>query len=181
MAVDLGERLLAGNMRALARGISLVEENAPGAVELLRQAFAQTGRATVIGVTGSPGAGKSSLVDRLVTEFRKADRRVGVLAVDPSSTYSGGAILGDRIRMQRHHADRGVFIRSVATRGALGGLSRSAADMASMERRRLSCSSGSTAPCSRNGIATAQARSTAAVRADLRIAIDRLIEQSRLL
>jgi LAO/AO transport system kinase len=126
--VDLVGRLLAGDVRALARAISAVEENAAGAVEVLRAAFPHTGRATVIGVTGSPGAGKSSLVDRLVAALRADGRRVGVVAVDPSSAYSGGAILGDRVRMQGHATDDGVFIRSMASRGHLGGLSRAASD-----------------------------------------------------
>ena len=125
----LVEALRSGSVRALARGISMVEENAPGAVELLKEAFPHTGKATVIGVTGSPGAGKSSLVDRMVGSFRRAGHRVGVIAVDPSSAYSGGAILGDRIRMQEHALDDGVFIRSMATRGCLGGLSRASADV----------------------------------------------------
>lgn len=131
MAIDpkeLLEFLRQGSVRALARGISMVEENVQGSVDLLKEAFPHTGRATVIGVTGSPGAGKSSLVDRMVGGFRKEGRRVGVVAVDPSSAYSGGAILGDRIRMQEHALDDGVFIRSMATRGYLGGLSRAAAD-----------------------------------------------------
>ena len=122
------EDLRSGSVRALARGISMVEENAPGAVALLKEAFPHTGNATVIGVTGSPGAGKSSLVDRMVGSFRREGRRVGVVAVDPTSAYSGGAILGDRIRMQEHALDEGVFIRSMATRGCLGGLSRASAD-----------------------------------------------------
>ena len=126
--MSLVERLVAGDVRALARAISLVEENAPGAVETLRAAFPRTGRATVLGVTGSPGAGKSTLVDRLVAELRAEGRRVGVVAVDPSSAYSGGAILGDRVRMQDHAVDEGVFIRSMASRGHLGGLSRAAND-----------------------------------------------------
>ena len=126
--MELVERLVEGDARALARAISLVEENAPGAVEVLKAAFPRTGRATVLGVTGSPGAGKSSLVDRLVAAYRREGRRVGVVAVDPSSAYSGGAILGDRVRMQEHATDPGVFIRSMASRGHLGGLSRAAND-----------------------------------------------------
>jgi LAO/AO transport system kinase len=126
--VELVGRLLGGDVRALARAISAVEENAEGAVEVLRGVFPHTGEATVIGVTGSPGAGKSSLVDRLVTSLRAEGRRVGVVAVDPSSAYSGGAILGDRVRMQGHATDDGVFIRSMASRGHLGGLSRAASD-----------------------------------------------------
>jgi LAO/AO transport system kinase len=126
--VEAVDRVLSGDVRALARAISVVEENAPGSAALLRGIFPHTGRATVIGVTGSPGAGKSSLVDRLVASFREQGKRVGVVAVDPSSAYSGGAILGDRVRMQGHAEDAGVFIRSMASRGHMGGLSRSASD-----------------------------------------------------
>lgn len=122
------ERLVAGDVRALARAISLVEENAREAVEVLRGAFPHAGKATVVGVTGAPGSGKSSLVDRLIASYRAEGRRVGVVAVDPSSAYSGGAILGDRVRMQDHAADEGVYIRSMASRGHLGGLSRAAND-----------------------------------------------------
>ena len=122
------EALLSGNVRALARAISMVEENRQAAVTLLREVFPHTGSATVIGVTGSPGSGKSSLVDRLVGAFRAGGHRVGVVAVDPSSAFSGGAILGDRIRMQDHAGDHDVFIRSMATRGYLGGLSRATND-----------------------------------------------------
>jgi LAO/AO transport system kinase len=125
---DLVRRLTAGDVRALARAISLAEESAPAAPALLREAFPLAGAATIVGITGAPGAGKSTLVDRLVTRLRAADRRVGVVAVDPSSAYSGGAILGDRVRMQNHATDPGVFIRSMATRGHLGGLSRTAGD-----------------------------------------------------
>ena len=126
--MELVDRLLSGEVRALARGISLVEQNAPSAVDVLRHVFPKTGRATVIGVTGSPGSGKSSLVDRLIAAYRESGNRVGVVAVDPSSAYSGGAILGDRVRMQAHTGDEGVFIRSMATRGYLGGLSRATND-----------------------------------------------------
>jgi LAO/AO transport system kinase len=112
----------------LARAISVVEENAAGSGVLLAGVFPHTGRAIVIGITGSPGAGKSSLVDRLVGSFREQGRRIGVVAVDPSSAYSGGAILGDRVRMQGHATDPGVFIRSMASRGHMGGLSRAASD-----------------------------------------------------
>ncbi len=126
--MSLVDRLASGDVRALARAISLVEDDADEAVAVLRDAFPRTGRATVLGVTGSPGAGKSSLVDRLVAAYRSAGRRVGVVAVDPSSAYSGGAILGDRVRMQGHALDPGVFIRSMASRGWLGGLSRAAND-----------------------------------------------------
>ena len=124
----LCERLVAGDARALARGISLIENHAAGAVEVLRELFPRTGRARVLGITGSPGAGKSSLVDRLIGHYRAAKCRVGVIAVDPSSAFSGGAILGDRVRMQRHAADDDVFIRSMATRGHLGGLACSTND-----------------------------------------------------
>ncbi len=124
----LSGRLMDGDPRALARAISLAEENAPRAIELLREVFPSTGKARVLGVTGPPGAGKSSLVDQLIAHYRKAGRRVGVIAVDPSSAYSGGAILGDRVRMQRHAGDPDVFIRSMATRGHLGGLARATND-----------------------------------------------------
>jgi len=124
----LAQRILEGDPRALARGISQIEEDLPMAETLLRELFPRTGRATVIGITGAPGSGKSSLVDRLVARFRASGRRVGVVAIDPSSAFSGGAILGDRIRMQEHATDDGVFIRSMATRGYLGGLSRGTND-----------------------------------------------------
>jgi len=126
--VDAVGRVVSGDVRALARAISVVEENAAGSGALLSGVFPHTGRAIVIGITGSPGAGKSSLVDRLVASFREQGRRVGVVAVDPSSAYSGGAILGDRVRMQAHATDPGVFIRSMASRGHMGGLSRAASD-----------------------------------------------------
>src|SRR5512139_282540 len=126
--MEIVERLVRGDVRALARAISQVEDNADGAASILRCAFPKAGRATVLGLTGSPGAGKSSLCDRLIAALRADGRRVGVVAVDPSSAYSGGAILGDRIRMQAHATDDGVFIRSMASRGHLGGLSRAAND-----------------------------------------------------
>lgn len=126
--MELAQRLLKGDRRALARGISLVEEGVPSAVPLLREIYPKTGRSRVLGITGSPGAGKSSLVDRLIAHYREAGAKVGILAVDPSSAYSGGAILGDRIRMQQHAGDEGVFIRSMATRGHLGGLARASND-----------------------------------------------------
>lgn len=125
---DLVTRILAGDVRALARAISLVEEDHPAAGEVLRGAFPHAGRAAVLGITGAPGAGKSTLVDRLASRYRAAGQRVGIVAVDPSSAFSGGAILGDRVRMQSHATDDGVFIRSMATRGHLGGLSRAAGD-----------------------------------------------------
>ncbi|MFO0674194.1 MAG: methylmalonyl Co-A mutase-associated GTPase MeaB [Polyangiaceae bacterium] len=125
----LAERVLAKDPRGLARTLRMVDDRAPGYVDVLRDLFFATGRAWIIGVTGNPGAGKSTLCDRLIEAFRRDGKTVGVLAVDPTSPFSGGAILGDRIRMQRHATDPGVFIRSVATRGHLGGLSRSARDM----------------------------------------------------
>ena len=126
----LAVRVLAGDPRAVARAISLVEDEAPSAADLIRQLFPGTGRAYLVGVTGPPGAGKSTLVDRLITAFREAGRTVGVVAVDPTSPFTGGAILGDRVRMQAHAADDGVFIRSMATRGHLGGLARSTSEVA---------------------------------------------------
>lgn len=131
-AVAAAERLCAGDLRALARAITLVENESPAAQTLLSAAFPHTGQALRIGVTGPPGAGKSTLVDQLARAFRQQQHTVGVLAVDPTSPFSGGAILGDRIRMERHHADPGVYTRSMATRGALGGLARAAADAATL-------------------------------------------------
>ncbi|WP_309571017.1 methylmalonyl Co-A mutase-associated GTPase MeaB [Deinococcus sp.] len=120
---DLLARYRAGEPRALARAVTLAEAGLPGARPLLRAARERAGHATGLGVTGSPGSGKSTLTDALIATLREQGQRVAVLAVDPSSPYSGGAILGDRIRMLRWHADRGVFVRSLASRGALGGLS----------------------------------------------------------
>ncbi|MBL8611124.1 MAG: methylmalonyl Co-A mutase-associated GTPase MeaB [Myxococcales bacterium] len=126
---QLSERILAGDPRAVARALRLVDDHSGDWLTVLKDVFPSTGRAYVVGITGNPGAGKSTLTDRLIEVYRKAGRKVGVVCVDPSSPYSGGAILGDRIRMSRHALDPGVFIRSVATRGHLGGLSRSARDM----------------------------------------------------
>jgi LAO/AO transport system kinase len=126
----LSERVLNGDPRAVARAISLIEDELPQGAELIRRIFPRTGRAYLIGVTGAPGAGKSTLVDRLITEIRGRGHTVGVVAVDPTSPFSGGAILGDRVRMQAHAGDSGVFIRSMATRGHLGGLSRATGDAA---------------------------------------------------
>jgi LAO/AO transport system kinase len=122
------ERVLAGEPRAVARAISKVEDGAEDAAELMRGVFPRTGRGLVVGITGSPGAGKSSLVDKLAALYRQRGERVGIVAVDPSSPFSGGAILGDRIRMQALGLDPGVFIRSMATRGNLGGLARATVD-----------------------------------------------------
>jgi LAO/AO transport system kinase len=124
MSSALADRVLAGDPRAMARAISLIEDEDPAAADLVRAIFARTGRAYLVGVTGPPGAGKSTLVDRLIAEIRKGEKTVGVIAVDPTSPFTGGAVLGDRLRMQVHAADEGVFIRSMATRGHLGGLAR---------------------------------------------------------
>ncbi len=129
-APALAARLFARDPRAVARAISLVENEAPEAVALMAEIYPKTGRAYLIGVTGPPGSGKSTLVDRLTSDLRRAGRTVGILAVDPTSPYTGGAILGDRVRMQGHAEDAGVFIRSMATRGHLGGLARTTAEAA---------------------------------------------------
>jgi LAO/AO transport system kinase len=126
----LVDRLRSGDTRALARAISLVENEAPEAPALLSACFPHTGRSLRIGITGSPGAGKSTLVDRLARHFRQSGRTVGVLAVDPTSPFTGGALLGDRIRFQEHHEDSGFYARSMATRGSLGGLALATADVA---------------------------------------------------
>lgn len=121
---ELANRLLAGEQRALSRVISMLERGDPAAAEVMRGIDAHTGRAYTLGITGPPGAGKSTIVDQLTRLLRDQGQRVGIVAVDPTSPFSGGALLGDRIRMQRHYLDSGVFIRSVATRGQSGGLPR---------------------------------------------------------
>ena len=125
---DLARGVLAQSPRAIGRAISEVERDSPAVPDLLRRLFPETGRARIVGVTGPPGAGKSTLVQRLAQAYRKRGRRVGIVAVDPSSPFTGGAILGDRIRMAEIYTDPGVFIRSMATRGALGGLARATSD-----------------------------------------------------
>jgi LAO/AO transport system kinase len=131
-AAATAKLVLAGDVRASARLMRDLDDNRPGAVEVKKRLYPHTGRAYVLGITGNPGAGKSTVVDSLIDYFRKLGKRVGVVAVDPSSPFSGGAILGDRIRMQRHATDEGVFIRSLATRGHLGGLSRSTSEVVSV-------------------------------------------------
>jgi LAO/AO transport system kinase len=126
------ERIRAGEVRALARAISTIEAGHPQSVTLLKALFPHSGRARIIGMTGAPGAGKSTLVDQLAREYRRQERTVGIIAVDPTSPFTGGAILGDRIRMQAHHADPGIYIRSMATRGFLGGLARATNDAATV-------------------------------------------------
>jgi len=144
VSATLAERVLAGDPRAMARAISLIEDEDPASADLVRAIFSHTGGAYLVGVTGPPGAGKSTLVDRLVAEMRRGDRQVhaaptetqgagltvGVIAVDPTSPFTGGAVLADRLRMQAHAVDTGVFIRSMATRGHLGGLARATGDAA---------------------------------------------------
>ena len=122
--------MLAGDPRAIARAISLVEDEEPAGTDVIRAIYGRTGRAYVVGITGPPGAGKSTLVDRLAGEIRREGKTVGVIAVDPTSPFSGGALLGDRVRMGGHASDAGVFIRSMATRGHLGGLARATGDVA---------------------------------------------------
>jgi GTPase len=126
------ERLRNGDPRSLARAISTVENREAESSELLKSLFPHTGHARILGMTGAPGAGKSTLVDQLAKHYRKENKTVGIIAVDPTSPYSGGAILGDRIRMQDHFADAGIYIRSMATRGSLGGLARATADVSTV-------------------------------------------------
>jgi len=126
------DRLRNGDPRALARAISTVENREPGSADLLKALFRYTGHARILGLTGAPGAGKSTLVDQLARHYRGEKRSVGIIAVDPTSPYSGGAILGDRIRMQEHFSDSGIYIRSMATRGSLGGLAGTTADVATV-------------------------------------------------
>src|ERR1700756_1218446 len=124
------EQVRAGDVRAVSRAITAIENHQPEAEALLRLLFPHTGRAYLTGITGAPGTGKSTLVDRLAAYHRRQREGVGVVAVDPTSPYTGGAILGDRIRMQSHAGDAGIFIRSMATRGFLGGLARATAEVA---------------------------------------------------
>ena len=129
---SLISRLRSGDARALARALSIVENRAAGWSDLLKAIFPHTGKARVIGLTGAPGSGKSTLVNQLAKHYRKENQTVGIIAVDPTSPYTGGAILGDRIRMQDHFSDPGIYIRSMATRGSLGGLARATADAATV-------------------------------------------------
>jgi LAO/AO transport system kinase len=126
----LAARVLAGDSRAMARAMSLVEDETAAGAALIGEIHARTGQAYLVGVTGAPGAGKSTLVDRLTAEIRRAGQTIGIIAVDPTSPFTGGAILGDRVRMGAHAQDAGVFIRSMATRGHLGGLARATSDIA---------------------------------------------------
>ena len=126
------ERLRSGDSRALARAISTVENRTSESSSLLKALFPHSGKARILGLTGAPGAGKSTLVDQLARYYRRSGKTLGIIAVDPTSPYTGGAILGDRIRMQEHYADPGIYIRSMATRGSLGGLARTTADVATV-------------------------------------------------
>ncbi len=128
--MGLSDRVLAGDARAVARAISLIEDEAASGADLIKRIYPRTGHAYLVGITGPPGAGKSTLVDRLTGEIRRTGPTVGIIAVDPTSPFTGGAILGDRLRMASHAADPHVFIRSMATRGHLGGLARATSDVA---------------------------------------------------
>jgi len=130
--MDLPEEILKGNSRAVAKGISLVEDDGAEAQSMMKSLFPHTGRSTIIGITGAPGSGKSTLVDQIVSQISMEDSRIGIIAVDPSSPFTGGAILGDRIRMMRHSQNPDIFIRSMATRGHLGGLAKSTGEAISI-------------------------------------------------
>jgi len=127
--MSLAKRILEGDIRAASRLMRDIDDRMPSALESLKELYPKTGRAYIIGITGPPGSGKSTIVDKMIDIFRKEEKSVGIVAVDPTSPFTGGAILGDRIRMQRHATDEGVFIRSLATRGCLGGLTRSTQDI----------------------------------------------------
>ncbi len=128
----LAQEILKGDSRAIAKGISLVENKHPDAQKVLKYIFPHTGNSIIIGITGSPGSGKSTIVDQLIGSFKEKGKNIGIIAIDPSSPFSGGAILGDRIRMMRHSTDHNVFIRSMATRGHLGGLARASGEAISI-------------------------------------------------
>lgn len=127
--MSIAKRILEGDIRAASRLMRDIDDRMPSALDPLKELYPKTGRAYIIGITGPPGSGKSTVVDKMVDIFRKEGKSVGIVAVDPTSPFTGGAILGDRIRMQRHATDEGVFIRSLATRGCLGGLTRSTQDI----------------------------------------------------
>ena len=127
--MSLVKRILEGDIRAASRLMRDIDDRMPSALESMKELYPKTGRAYIVGITGPPGSGKSTIVDKMVDIFRKEGKTVGIIAVDPTSPFTGGAILGDRIRMQRHATDEGVFIRSLATRGCLGGLTRSTQDI----------------------------------------------------
>ncbi len=127
--MNLAKRILDGDIRAASRLMRDIDDRIPSAMDALKELYPNTGKAYIVGITGPPGSGKSTIVDKMVDIFRKEGKTVGIVAVDPTSPFTGGAILGDRIRMQRHATDEGVFIRSLATRGCLGGLSRSTQDI----------------------------------------------------